>query len=283
MITRGVSTHVFYSAVAHAAALGFDYPGVHGAPDLFGPAHHGMIHDTVPARPHHYENAYPHAAGLEPDLAYNRRVQPKGRFLSDSAHKQAFPWGSESPFLLRPRTYEPVQTEYYNSQWLSLPRGHPFSNPKSNVAEVKHGAPSARHKAPGQSDLLNWDSEGQNAPLSFVYNEPDLVVDESVPNRYGMSGFPLPQSRGHNAYKRGLGLTGYILKRGVPVIGSFRLTRKDHVAAFGPGSAVGGSKRVRFPNRIAQPRLGGFNVKRFVQSNPVPRRKPISGSYRISQ
>lgn len=189
--------------------------------------------------------------------------------------KQAQPRGSESTFLLSHGTYNPVQSEYTADQVLRLPRGQSVINPKPNFEEVKHVAPPTLAEAPGQSDLVSWDPQGRNKPLSFVYNEHDLVVDESVPNRRGVSlnGLPLPQSRGHGTYQRGP--TGYGLGREVPVLSSSGFTNKAHVRAMMSQGPVF-SKRIRLP---------GLNVKQFVQGNPVIRHmtKPKSGPVRISQ
>lgn len=264
-IVQFVHASACSSAVARAAALGLDYPGVHGAPYLYGPAHQGMHPSTMPVRPRTYNNNDRELAGTEPNMASYRENQPGVRSLDDRMHKQAHPRNSESTFLLSHGAYNPVQSEYTTDQVLSLPRGQSVVNRKSNFEEVKHVAPPTLAEAPGQPDLVNWDPRGRNKPLSFVYNEHDLVVDESVPNRRGMSlsGLPLPQSRGHGSYHRGL--TGYGLGREVPVLGSSRFTNKDHVRAMtSRGPAVGRLKGFRFPGHLAHPPHRSLNVKRFV-------------------
>ncbi|XP_073342045.1 uncharacterized protein [Pagrus major] len=273
VVLRSVSAGGVYcakTARARAAALGLDYPGVHGAPDLYEPAHNGMY--TSPLGTH------PELAETEPYMASYGQNQPEVRSLD------VRPRSSESTFLLSHNN--PVQSEYTTDQVPRSPRGQSVINRKSDFEEVNHVAPPTLAEARGQPDLVKWDPQGRTKPLSFVYNHHDLVVDESVPNRRGVSlrGLPLPQSRGHGAYQRGL--AGYRLGRQVPVLGSSGFTNKDHVGAMtGRDPAVSGLKRIRFPVHLAQPLHRRLNVRQFVQGNPVLRRmtKLKSGPVRISQ
>ncbi|XP_044064402.1 uncharacterized protein LOC122881827 [Siniperca chuatsi] len=265
------------TARARAAALGLDYPGVHGAPHLYGPAHHGMHPGTMPFRPQLYNNNDHEFSETGPNMASYRQSQPGVRSLDDKIHKRAYPRSFESTYLLNHGTYNPVQSEYTTDQVLSFPRGQSVINRKSNFEEVKHVAPPTLSEAPGQPDLVNWDPQGRNKPLSFVYNAHDLVV-ESVPDRRPSSGLPLPQSWGHGTYQRGL--TGYGLGREVPVLGSSRFTSKDPVRAMTrQGPAVGRLNKIRFPVNLAQPLHRSLSVKPFVQGYPVLRHliKPKSG------
>lgn len=273
------------SAVARAAALGLDYPGVHGAPALSGPAHDGMHTGAMPFWPQPHNSNNRELAETEPNMASYIQNQPGVRSF-DRIQKQAHPRSSESTFLPSRGTYSQVQSEYIADQVLRPPRGQPVISHKSNFEEVKHVAPLTVAVAPGRSDLVNWDPQGRNKPLSFVHNEHDLAVDESVPNKRGvpLSGLPLPQSRGHGTYRRGL--TGYGLGRQAPVHGSSGFTDKDRVRAMtGRAPAVGGLKRIWFPGLLAQPLHRALNVRQFVQGNPVLRRmtKAKSGPVRISQ
>lgn len=128
--------------------------------------------------------------------------------------------GFESTFLLSHGTYNPLQSAYTAEQVLRLPRGQSDINRKPKFEEVKHVGPSVLTEAPGPSDLVSWDFQGRSKPLSFVHIEHDLVVDESVPNRHGISlnWLPLPWSWGHSTYQGSL--TGYGLGRRVPVLSS---------------------------------------------------------------
>lgn len=251
--------------------MGLDYPGVHGAPDLYGPAHHGMQPRTMPFRlEFHNNNGGLAETEPEPNMASYRQNQPAVTSLDDRIHKQAHPKGFESTFLVSRDTYNPLQSEYTTDQVVRLPRGPSVINRKSNFEGVKHVAPPTLAVASSQSDLVNWDPQGRNKALSFVYNEHDLVVDESVPNRRGvaLTRLRLPQSRGHGPYQRGL--TGYGLQRKVPVLGSSGFTHKPHVRVMtGRGPAVGTLKRIRFPGHLAQPLHSSLNVKQFAQGNPV--------------
>ncbi|KAM7383148.1 hypothetical protein PAMP_002830 [Pampus punctatissimus] len=251
------------TARARAAAMGLDYPGVHGAPDLLGPAHVGMQPRTMLLRPHPYDSN-------APNMAHYRPNQAAVSSLYDRTHKQADPRSSTSTtFLPRHGTYIPFHTEYTSDQLLSFPRGQLVSNRKSNFEEVKHVGPPTRAEASGLSDPVNRDPQGHNKPLSFVYNEHDLAVDESVPNRRGMSlsGLPQPQSRGHAAYQRGPDLTGYGLGREAPVLGPSHFTNQGHVRALTRrGPAVGRQERIRFPGHLTQSLHGHPNVKQFVQA-----------------
>ncbi|XP_018555394.1 uncharacterized protein LOC108899440 [Lates calcarifer] len=255
------------TARARAAALGLDYPGVHGAPDFYE-----MQPGTMLLRPQPYENNDPESDKTEPNMASYRQTQPEVRLLAVSAHKQAYPRRSESAL----GTHNPVRREYTTNQVLSFPRGQSVSNRKSNFEEVKHVAPQTRVKAPGLSDLVYWDPQGRSKPFSFVYNKHDLVVDESVPNRRGMSlsGLPLPQSQGHGTYQRGL--TGFGLGGEVPVLASSRFPNKGHVRAMTGQTPVFGRQRIVLRDRLPQSFLRNLNVRQFVQGNPVLRPKPKS-------
>ncbi|XP_068592166.1 uncharacterized protein [Cebidichthys violaceus] len=227
------------TARARAAALGLDYPGVHGAPYLSGPARRGMHPSMMPFRPQPYKKL----DETEPNMASHKRSQQDVRSLDDRIHKQTHS-------RTRHGTRSPVQSEYASERVLSLPRGRSVFNRKSNFEEVKHVAPPTLAEAPGQPDLVNWDPRGRNKPLSFVHNEHDSVVDEFVPNRRDMSlsGLPLPQSRGHGAYPSVL--TGYGRVRQVPVLRSSGFTNG---ATSSQNLAVGRPERIGFSGRLAHP------------------------------
>ncbi|XP_045899815.1 uncharacterized protein LOC123967684 [Micropterus dolomieu] len=276
------------TARARAAALGLDFPGVHGAPDLYGrqtvygPAHHGMYPSTVPFRPQLYYNS--DRVKTELNTAPYRQSLLGVRSLDGRIHKQLHPRSSESSFRLSHGTYNPVQSEYTTDQALSFPRGQSVINHQSNF-EVKHVAPPTLSEAPGQPDSMNWYPQGRNKLHSFAYNDHDLVVDESVPNGRGMSlsRFYLPQSQVHSTYQRGL--AGYGLGRAVPVLDLYLFTNNGHARAMtSQGAAVGKLTSNRFPARLAQRLHRNPKVKQFVQGNPAFRRlpEPKSGPVRIS-
>ncbi|AWO96188.1 Hypothetical protein SMAX5B_002553 [Scophthalmus maximus] len=252
------------TARARAAALGLDFPGVHGAPDFPGPAHHAMHPGTMPLGPQPYENNDRVVDETESNMASYRQNQALVRPLDDRS--------PESPFLLRHGTNDPFQSEYTINRVLGFPRGRTDSNHKSNIEEVKHVALPTRVEAPGQSDLVNWVAQGRGESLPFVYNRHGLVVDESVPNRRGMSlsGLPLPQSRGHGTHHRGL--AGFGLGRQVPVLASSLLHNEGHVGAMtNPSPAFGRGRGMGLPGHLAQSLHRNLNVKWFVQGNPVLR------------
>lgn len=259
--------HVFY-AVARAAALGLDYPGVHGAPDLSGHAHDEMHTGTLPFRAqpsHSYHNEMAHN---EANMASYRQNQPAVRLLDDRVHKQAHTRSPVSTFLLSPGTYNQVQNEYASDQMLRQARAGPASSRKSSFEEVKHVAPLTPAAAPSQFDLVNWDPQGRNKPLLFVYNRHDLVGDGSAPNRHGvsLSGLPLPQSRGHGIYQRGP--TGYGLGRRAPILGSSGFTKAEMMVQ---APAVGKLKPIRIPGQLTQPLHRHLGLRQSVQGNPVLR------------
>ncbi|XP_023131778.1 uncharacterized protein LOC111572360 [Amphiprion ocellaris] len=260
MVLHSVSAGGVYcakTARARAAALGLDYPGVHGAPDLYGPPHHA-------AHPQPYNNMN------DQELASYRQNHPEGKLIDDTIYKQPYPVRSDG-FLLSRGTYKPLQSGYTTDQVSGFPRGHSVSNHEPSFEEVKHVALPALGQAPGQSDLVNWDPRGHSKSHSFVYNEHDLVVDESAPNRHGMSlsELPLPKTMGHVAYQRGL--TGYGLGREVPVLGSSRFIKKGHTRARMSQGPVFGSW-IRSPGRPPQYLHRSLNVQPFVQGNAVLRR-----------
>ncbi|XP_033959154.1 uncharacterized protein [Pseudochaenichthys georgianus] len=230
------------TARARAAALGLDYPGVHGGPDLYRPPHHGMHHSMMAPRPQPENNNDPGWGATEPNMA------------SNEGHPRSLHGA-----------YRPVQAEYTTDQVLGLPRERSLFHRKSNFKQVKHVAPPSLAEAPGQPDLVNRDPRGRNKPLSHVYNKYNLLVDESVPNRHGMS-----QSRGHGAHQRRF--TGYGLRREVPVLSSYGIMNSGHIRATTSSKpAVDRRKWIRFPGLLPQPLHQRLNVKQYFQGNPVRR------------
>ncbi|XP_034729816.1 uncharacterized protein LOC117946082 [Etheostoma cragini] len=201
------------TARARAAALGLNYPGVHGAPGLYGPPHHGLPPSTMPFRPQPYNN-YQQFVRTESNMVPYRQSQPDVRSLYYKTPKQVHPrrWH---------RTHSPVQSDYTPNKVLGLPRGWSDSNRKYNF-EVKHVAPLTQAQAPGQPELVNWPPKVHHKLRSFVHSEHDFGIDESLPNRRGM-----PQSRGHVAYQRGV--TGYVLGRGAPALSSSGMINKGNL------------------------------------------------------
>ncbi|CAJ1062716.1 uncharacterized protein LOC117822969 [Xyrichtys novacula] len=242
------------TARARAAALGLDYPGTHGAPDLYGPPHIGMHPRTMP-------ESYPNNDGelSESSMASYRQNRPGFRPQDETIHIKSHPMRSESAFL---PNYDP---EYNPNQGLSFPRGRPVINHRSDFEQVKHVAPGA----PGQPDLVHLNPQSHNKPPSFVRDRHDLVVDESVPNRHGvsLSGPPLPQSRGHATYQRGYGPV-----RGAPVLGSAGFTNREHSGEMSSRAPVGRKlKRKRFPGRLSQSLRRRINAKRLMRGKRLPR------------
>lgn len=239
------------------------YPGVHGAPDLSGTAHHGKRAGTMPTGPQLYTGNGHEPAVPEHMMAPYRQNPPGVTSLDGRTHKQAHFRGSESTFLHSRSPYNPVQSEPTADQVLRLPGGQAVINRKSNFEEVKHVAPPTPAKAPGRSNAVSWDPQGHNKPLSFVYSQHDLAVEEAAPNGRDMfaSRPSLPPSHGGSAYRRGS--TGYSLGRKEPVLSSSSLPNKDPIR----GTASGGPAVSR-PRRI---KLFGQNLKQFDQGNPVIR------------
>jgi len=182
-------------------------------------------------------------------------------------------WGATEPNMAsnegHPRSlhgaYRPVQTEYTTDQVRSLPRERSLIHRKSHFKQVKHVAPPTLAEAPGHPDLVNRDPQGRNKPRSHVYNKHDLLVDESVPNRRGMS-----QSMGHGAHQRRF--PGYGLRREFPVLSSYGIMNNGHIRATTSSKpAVDRRKWIRFPGRLPQPLHQRLNVKQYFQGNPVLR------------
>ncbi|XP_060905342.1 uncharacterized protein LOC132983118 [Labrus mixtus] len=254
------------TARARAAALGLDYPGVHGAPGLYAPAHEEMQPRTMTQTS---KNNGHEVAETGHDMASFVQYQPGVRSLDDSLHEKAPPRSLESTFLPSHGIYDP---EYPKLQGLTFPRGRSAINHRPNFEQVKHVAP----EAPSRPDLLNLNSQGRSEPPSFVNSGYDLVVDESVPNRRGMylSGPPLPRSKGRATYQRGDGPGGEL-----PVLGSAGFPNKKPVRVKTiQGPAVGKQKWKRFPVRFVRPLHRSIHFKMLNQGIPSLRRslKPKS-------
>lgn len=207
----------------------------------------------------------------ESNVDTHQHNQPGGSPFHDTMHKQAHPWSSDR-FRLSHAAYNP--SEYTTNRGLGFPRGRSDGDLEPSFEEVKRVALSTLAEAPSQPDLVNWDPQGRYKPVSFVYNEHDLVVDESGPNRRGMSLSRLrpPQSmasRGHGAYQKDLGRS---------VLGSPHFLNKGNTrAANGRGLVFGSRERTGLPSHLAQYPHRSLNVKPFVQGNPALRRLMKAG------
>lgn len=197
-------------------------------------------------------------AGNEPNMASYRQNQPGFRWLDDTMHQPSHSMRSEPSFLPSHGIYYP---EYTPNQGLSFPRGRSVINHHSDFEQVKHVAP----RAPSQPDLVHLNPHGHNKPPQFVQNGHDLVVDEFVPNRRGMSlsGPPLPQSRGRATHQRGHGPG-----RGVPVLGSAVFANKERGREMNRGPVVSKLKKTRIPGRFSRLRRRRINPKQFRGKRP---------------
>nr|XP_020445842.1 uncharacterized protein LOC109954684 [Monopterus albus] len=252
------------TARARAAALGLNYPGVYGAPDLHVP-HHARRPSTKPLRPHLYKNTHLEPAESDSHMAYYKRYYPGVRFLDNRRHEHARLRAPEFPFQPSYGTYNPIQHEYASKQAFALPKGQLVRNHKSYFEGVKHVSPPKWAEGPSQSDHVNWNHRGHTGPRSFGYNEHGLV---DVPNRYSMpvSGHSPPWSNSHGAHQRGL--TGRDLGREVPVLASSHFI-KGHGGAMTSQDPVSARwLRFRFPGHPAQPLHRNLGVKQFIQGNP---------------
>lgn len=251
------NTVFFCAAIARAAALGLEYPGVYSA------AHYGPRTGKMPSRPQPYDRNDHGWAAFKPMMASYRQIHPGLRSVDDTIHNQAQPRGSESTLSLSRGASNPVQSEYTADPGPKLPRGRSVINRKSNFEGVKHAAPPVLPVAPGQASTVSWDPQGQTKPGPFVYHEHDLVGDESAPNRHGVfqSRFSLPRSQSQGPYHRGL--ASYGPGRGDAAPGSAGSASRDHIPVVRRGHAVDRLKRIWVPS---------VNVKQFVQGNPVIRR-----------
>ncbi|KAM6909964.1 uncharacterized protein FYW49_011964 [Xenentodon cancila] len=253
------------TAQARAAALGLPYPGLHGAPDLSGLAPYVMHPRTY---------SYDELSASDPNVAVYQQNLPGGSPFDGTVYKQANPRSADR-FQLSRGIHTPVY-DYTGDQMLGFPRGRSASNPESSFKEVKRVALPTLEEAPSQSDLVNPDPRGRKQPLSFVDKKHDLAVDESAPNRRGMSlsGLTLPRSGGHAAYQGGLivaGLGEEGFGEEAPVPHSFPFIRgKGKVTKQGP--VHGSWKMIRFPSRLTQHLQRGPHVIPFVQGKAVLKR-----------
>ncbi|XP_013874034.1 uncharacterized protein LOC106524679 [Austrofundulus limnaeus] len=228
------------TARARAAALGLEYPGVHGAPDLSAPVHH---HPTT----------FSYAPFADPNMDFRVYDQPRESPL-DIMYKQVDP----RSFLQGHGTSVPRS---YNS----FPRELLDRAPESSFEEVKHVAPSLFGAM-----TLNPRSHMNSPP--FVYTKHDLVVDESAPNRHGVpsSGLAPPQSRDHPADESSPARNTQ--GRRVPLFHSSRLSSKGGAKLGAP--RYGRWKMIQFPR---QPHLQLPNV---LNSKPFFTGKTILNSVR---
>lgn len=231
---------ILVAAIAHAAALGLEYPGVHRA------ARYGPRTGEMPSGPQPYSHKDHRRAAVTPMLASYSENHPGDRSVDDRIHKQAHPRGSESTHLLSRGTSNRVQSEYTADPVPRPPRGRSVIIRKSNFEEVKHATPAVLPAAPGQSDTVSWDPQGHPKPGSFVYREHDLAVDGSAPNRHGVfwSRFSLPQSKSRGPYHRDL--TGYGPGREAAAPGTAGSANRDHDPAMSRGP-VHRMKSIQFP------------------------------------
>ncbi|KAK7893467.1 hypothetical protein WMY93_022619 [Mugilogobius chulae] len=151
------------TARARAAALGLEYPGVHGAPNLSGPPSHS-VHHPQPFQ----SNPQP------PAVNYNTFYNP---FL-EFPHFQ--PVGSGSHSLL------------HSNLLSSISRGEPLNKHQSNFEQVKRVGPLTERQPPSWDGLEQRASESHKTLLPFVYGWPGAAGDASVPNGHGMSGMTAP-------------------------------------------------------------------------------------------
>lgn len=247
----------FFAAVAHAAAMGLEFPGGYHA------AHYGPRTGKMASGPQPYSHKEHRGAVVKPMMASYGENHPGVRSVDEGIHEQAHPRGSESTFPLSRGTSNQVQSQYAADPALRPPRGRPVINRKFNFQGVKHTAPSILPAAPGQSSAVSWDPQGQTQPGSFVYREHDLVVDESAPNRHGVfwSGFSLPQSQGQGLYRRDL--TGYGPGQEAAAPGSAGSAERDHSPALSHSPALDWMRNIRVPSVNIQPFLKRYPIRRI--------------------
>lgn len=221
--------------------MGLEFPGVHRA------ARYGPRTGETPSGPQPYSRKDHRGAAVAPMTASHSENQPGDGSVDDRIHKQALLRGSESTHPLSRGTSSQVQSEYTADPVPRPPRGRSVIIRKSNFEEVKHAAPAVLPAAPGQSDAVSWDPQGQPKPGSFVYREHDLVVDGSAPNRHGVfwSRFSLPQSQSRGLYHGDL--TGYGPGREAAAPGTAGSAKRDRDPAMSRGPAVRSTRRIQVP------------------------------------
>ncbi|XP_072317038.1 uncharacterized protein [Eucyclogobius newberryi] len=167
------------SARARAAALGLDYPGVRGAPNLSGPPPYSAQNPHAPHHRRSQNNPQP------PAMNYNTFYQPPKEF----PHFHPAGYGSH--------------TRVQSNLLSSLSRGEPLNSRWSNFEQVKRVGPLTEKQPPGQDDLVQRASESHKIPFPFVYNRPSVSGDAPVPNRHGVRGasrLPVPNIPGFGVY-----------------------------------------------------------------------------------
>lgn len=250
--------YLFFAAVAHAAAMGLEFPGGYHAAQ-YRPRTGKMASGSRPYS--HDEHRW---AAVEPMMAFYGENHPGVRSVDEGIHEQAHPRGSDPTFPLSRGTSNQVQSQYAADPAPWPPRGRPVINRKFNFQGVKHAAPSVLPAAPGQSSAASWDPQGQTQPGSFVHRDHDLVVDESAPNRLGVfwSGFSLPQSQGQGLYRREL--TGYGLGREVAAPGSAGSAERDRILALSRSPALDWMRSIWVPSVNVQPFMQRYPIIRHV-------------------
>ncbi|MEQ2224302.1 hypothetical protein ILYODFUR_006050 [Ilyodon furcidens] len=234
------------TARARVAALGYEYPGVHGAPDL-SPAADLMYPKTF---------SYDSLAATEPNMNSYKENQLMEAPHDHSLYGQVHPRGSGRYLLSH------ASRGHTADQMLHFPRGQSVREPESSLEEVKHSAPPTLAKAPSRPDPMNQHPQGRHKLLLFFNSKHDPAGDESAPNRRDMplTGLAPLLNWGRDAYQRGIGP-----KSEIPILRSARLFHGRR----GWAPARGLWKVVRHPGRPAQHQHRGIGVKPHVRGKAI--------------
>ncbi|CAL1610288.1 unnamed protein product [Knipowitschia caucasica] len=168
------------AARAQAAALGLNYPGLHGAPDLSGPPPYSAQHPSVLQHQPSQPNLQSPLVNYEP-FFFPPRVDPRSRPAAYGGH--------------RLNQFNPLT---------SFSRGEPWNNQRPDLEPMMRVDPLTETQPSGQDQLVGpWGLDGEKKQFPFVYDGPGVAVDASVLSRNGISkvnGLPLPSIPGYGVY-----------------------------------------------------------------------------------
>lgn len=225
------------SVSARAAALGLEYPGIYGAPDLSSPAA-GLMHSKT--------FSFDNPAAAEPNTNSYRDIQVVGAPFDPTLYRQVLPRASGG-FQLSHDPYLQASRRHLADQMPHFSQGQFFGEPESSMEAVGHIAPPTLAEAPSRPYLATWHPQGHRGLLLSVHNERNPPGEKYAPQKRGLpyAGLSSLLSRIHASYHGGINP-----ERAVPIPRSARLShRKRKWPGFWKGVRNAG-RLARNPHQV---------------------------------